>query len=247
MKDKRIEWIDWLKGICIIFIVIGHVIRGFLSAGMYNKDLLNYIDYTIYSFHMPLMFFLSGTLYGKSRDKNLENWKEFIFNKIIKLYIPYVIFSCIMFVFKLIFSSNINSSVSIKDFFVIFIKPFDIYWFLIALLIIFIIYSFMDYKKLNKKYIIGFGILSLIISFYIEKYYPNEYYFKTIFYYAGLGFYFYLGNILTDKIIPKKMLIPSIFLYVILNIINYKFNLQSITIEIILALSMMTFLLIYAR
>lgn len=247
MNKERIEWIDWLKGICIILIVLGHIIRGFISAGMFNEIDLNYIDYTIYSFHMPLMFLLSGILYGQKREKNLKNWKNFILDKTIKLYIPYLIFSYIMFIFKFIFSGSINSKVSMKEILLIPFKPFDIYWFLLALLIIFIIYSFMDYKKISKKIIIIIGIVSLIISFYMGKHIPNLYYINKLFYYVGLGFYFYLGTYIMNKNMTSKLLMPTMFGYIILNIINYFFQLQSIVVEILLAISMIIVLVIIAQ
>lgn len=243
MEERRIEWIDCLKGFCIILIVLGHVIRGFISAGMFKEIPLNYIDYTIYSFHMPLMFFISGILYGKTRKEKLKNWKAFILNKMVKLYIPYLIFAYIMFIFKAIFASSINSGVSMNNIITIPFIPFDIYWFLMALLLIFVVYSFMDYKNVNKKIITSIGFISLIISFYI----PSNYYIKLLFEYIGLGFYFYIGSYLTNKDISKKWIIPLLIGYIILNIVNYYFDLQICIIEIALALSMIMILVIFAQ
>lgn len=247
MKKERIEWIDWLKGICIVLIVLGHIIRGFISAGMFGEIDLSYIDYTIYSFHMPLMFFLSGILYGQNREKNLKNWKRFILDKTIKLYIPYLIFSYIMFAFKFIFGGSINSAVSVKDVLLIPFKPFDIYWFLLALLIIFIIYSFLDYKNTNKKVIIGISIISSIIAFFIEKYFPNLYYIRTMFYYVGLGFYFYLGTCILNINITKNVLVPAFITYITLNVLSYNLQIQSLLVEMLLALSMIMILVICAQ
>lgn len=243
MEEKRIEWIDWLKGFCMILIVLGHVIRGFISAGMYEQIDLKYIDYTIYSFHMPLMFFISGFLYSITREEKLKDWKDFILDKIVKLYIPYLIFAYILFIFKTIFDSSINSETNMNNFITIPFMPFDIYWFLMALLLIFIVYSFMDYKKINNKLITSIGFISLIISFYI----PSNYYIKLIFKYIGLGFYFYLGSYLTNKAISKKWIMPLLIGYIILNVVNYYFDLQICVIEIALALSMILILVIYAQ
>lgn len=249
MNIKRIEWLDCLKGIAIILVVIGHVIRGFIASGMFSEIPLKYIDYTIYSFHMPLMFFLSGILYSKVEIKQFKEWKNFIINKIIKLYIPYLIFSYIMIIFKYLFANSINSYVKFNDIIMIPFKAFDIYWFLLALLTIFIVYSFMDYKKLNKKIIIIISLISLIISFYLQKYVINIYYIKTIIYYIGLGFYFYLGKLIATKLIVNKvllknMLIPLIFLYFGINCICYYFKIESIYINILLALSMISILIL---
>jgi len=58
MKE-RIIWIDQLKGIAILLVVIGHILwfpMGFGDVGINKCLLLNFI----YSFHMPLFIFLSG-------------------------------------------------------------------------------------------------------------------------------------------------------------------------------------------
>ena len=46
---KRIEWIDTLRGFAMFFVVLGHA---FVEK---NNIIRNYI----YSFHMPLFFFIS--------------------------------------------------------------------------------------------------------------------------------------------------------------------------------------------
>jgi len=51
--------IDFVKGLLIVFVVIGHILRGSLS-----DDLLRYI---IYLFHMPLFIGLSGFLFNPAK------------------------------------------------------------------------------------------------------------------------------------------------------------------------------------
>ncbi|MBC1212116.1 acyltransferase family protein [Listeria booriae] len=59
--NERITWIDYAKGIGIILVVYGHVLRGVFEAGLdIPIKLFTYEDSFIYSFHMPLFFFLSG-------------------------------------------------------------------------------------------------------------------------------------------------------------------------------------------
>ncbi|BEL98781.1 hypothetical protein SM14VA2_11940 [Serratia marcescens] len=66
----REAWVDYAKGIGIILVVFGHVNRGLYSAGIQlsgSSYLLT--DSIIYSFHMPLFFFLSGLFFTQSLDK----------------------------------------------------------------------------------------------------------------------------------------------------------------------------------
>lgn len=53
LDQKRVEYLDILRGLGIIFIVIGHI--------SYNDALLNWL----YSFHVPLFFFAAGAVYKK--------------------------------------------------------------------------------------------------------------------------------------------------------------------------------------
>lgn len=54
MKSKRIEYIDVAKGVTILLVIVGHV-----------SHLPEPIKSSIYSFHMPLFFLLSGYFFRK--------------------------------------------------------------------------------------------------------------------------------------------------------------------------------------
>lgn len=57
MKE-RILYIDWLKGIAIILVVMGHVIGFDIYSG--DSCMNSFLYRLISSFHMPLFIFLSG-------------------------------------------------------------------------------------------------------------------------------------------------------------------------------------------
>lgn len=82
----RYDWIDSLKGFAILLVVIGHL--NFVS---------NELNQYIYSFHMPLFFFISG--YLLSIGKYLNNGKFFLRKKVHSLIMPYFLFSLISYIF----------------------------------------------------------------------------------------------------------------------------------------------------
>ncbi len=82
MKNNRIEWVDIAKGIGIIFVVMGHM-----------PSIPENIRLWIFSFHMPLFFYLSG-YFVKPKQLAL---KEFILKKVKHLIIPYIVYS-VMFI-----------------------------------------------------------------------------------------------------------------------------------------------------
>lgn len=82
-KVNRVEWIDIAKGIAIIFMVMGHTsIPSFLSK-------------YIWSFHMPLFFFMSGLMYNQQR---YNNFSTLLKKRMRTLFVPYWIFTIIVFI-----------------------------------------------------------------------------------------------------------------------------------------------------
>lgn len=86
---KRIAWVDHAKAIGIVLVVLGHTWG--LSTLTMNL---------IYSFHMPLFFFLSGFLL-KERYLNKNFW-EYLARLVRSLVIPYVCFWLISYIYWLL-------------------------------------------------------------------------------------------------------------------------------------------------
>jgi len=74
----RIGWIDFLRGICLIAIVVGH---------MGVPELKRYV----YVFHLPVFFILAGFFFGSSETLGA---KPFLKKKLSQLIVPYYV-SCI--------------------------------------------------------------------------------------------------------------------------------------------------------
>lgn len=86
-KDNRIEWIDICKGIGIILVVIGHTGIGQISPAIY--------DY-IYSFHMPLFYFLSGLTFKNDKYNSLAT---FLKRRFWTLILPFLILNLIVYIY----------------------------------------------------------------------------------------------------------------------------------------------------
>ena len=92
MNDaKRIDWIDAAKGIGIIAVVVGHVVEP-----------TGYLARTLYSFHMPLFFVISGYLFNF--EKNDADLPKTIKTKFHHLMIPYFVCGVSVFSIWLLFS-----------------------------------------------------------------------------------------------------------------------------------------------
>lgn len=91
---------DMMKGIAMLLMVMGHVIPWTLGEPTFlhrpicavtQNEAWNSILYKlIYSFHMPLLFFVSGFLFYKAFDNSKEYMKRFVGKRTARLLVPYI-------------------------------------------------------------------------------------------------------------------------------------------------------------
>ncbi len=158
MIKKKIIWIDNLKGLAIIAVVIGHMASPLLNS--------------IYAWHIPLFFFVSGLLINKSRSI-----KDSIKRDFSRLMIPYIIFSFIgliaEYIKRWIFPGFefINGKINLLDEIAGIFWWMDyshlhqygfVLWFLPALFWAKHIYLFL-LKKIKNKYIISIICLATLL------------------------------------------------------------------------------------
>ncbi len=70
--NERLQWIDTAKGWGILLLIYGHIADDFFVKWLYT-------------FHIPLFFFLSGYVFNPDKD-----WKTFIYSKSKSLLLPYI-------------------------------------------------------------------------------------------------------------------------------------------------------------
>jgi len=159
---ERKSWPDLCKGIAILLVVFGHAI-GYVSTygdGSGESSLLMAVDRWIYSFHMPLFFFVSGYLQQISETRRLYSWRC-VKSKLIALMVPYVIFSIVFWLFKFVFSKSVSNPVSIEDLLLIGIFPLSDLWFIYAITIFYLVRVLLVKGKIDDKLVL---IVALCIS-----------------------------------------------------------------------------------
>ena len=161
---KRIYWIDILKGVGMLLIMLGHA--------PIPKFLVPYI----YSFHVPLFFCISGFLFS---IKKYTSFGYFLKSKLKGLLIPYLIFSLFNYIAYLIYSFLEKKVVSIKPLLGILLGIRDSQWsigngplwFVLALFVSEIMFYFII--VLTKENIKKIGIILFLFS--IIGYFYNEF------------------------------------------------------------------------
>lgn len=83
-KAQRLEWVDILKSFGIFLVFLGHLLHPNTQIGMY-----------IYSFHMPLFFFISGMFFKYSDVA--DGFHHFFIKKLRVRMIPYMTFGILTY------------------------------------------------------------------------------------------------------------------------------------------------------
>ncbi len=158
MQQSRSEWIDIAKAIGIFLVVIAHTYRGIVDSGAKFPPFLSLIDSIIYTFHMPLFFFISGIFFVKSIEK--RSLQQFFVSKLDTVAYPYLIWGTLQgLLIAFLFARGVaNQNVSYQDVFM-FWKPLGQFWFLHDLFFIMcftaLIYKFSKLRFLGALILIA--------------------------------------------------------------------------------------------
>lgn len=169
----------------VILVVVGHsdITNDFKSLWIYKW---------IYSFHMPLFFFISGFLFSLTMPVtklNSTSFTTFIKKKTVRLLIPFLFINTIIFLIKTLIIKDSSMmqhplTFDLKSFFnSMLFEPIGFMWFLPALFSIFVI-IFLFYKRVKinvangggkylKMSILWWIVVGIIVVFALELILPK--------------------------------------------------------------------------
>lgn len=160
VKNKRILWLDALKGFTIIFVIIGHVLLGYTNNNAFplQQQLMLKINYWIYSWHMPLFMVLSGFAFKIAylKENNLD--KKRINRQLLNLLLIFFVFQLGLCSLQIIFSNFIDGKMNFYKLILNLFIPNNIMWYVWVLLIY---YFFVEivYKRIKvSQYIYIYNI-----------------------------------------------------------------------------------------
>ncbi len=160
-KKKYILWADYAKGIGIILVVIGHVVRGLVNANLIEKTpVVSFCHDWIYSFHMPLFFVVNGLFLQSALDKKFIPALKIKAGNI--LY-PYFIWATLQTSIQIIMSSHTNNPLSIYDIFSLVYKPIMQFWFLYVLFILFWLIYILYSIRLSSMQIVTISLVIFVL------------------------------------------------------------------------------------
>lgn len=189
LDNERIKWIDSCKGFATTLVVLGHVLCGYLDAGLFDdqKRIMETISNWIYSFHMALFFSISGYVFYIAYGDDSVYKKSKYNEKIKNFVIVYLSFSIVLWCFKMIFSSAVNSPLKLLDLILIPIAPISPYWYMWNLIIYYLLFAWMIHNRVSDKKMLFFYITcSVVASFtpHITSNIRNLFYYLVTFYFG---------------------------------------------------------------
>lgn len=143
---KKNLCIETLRGMAIILVVLGHMI-GYSEAGgmrVANDSIFRYLYFSLEYIRLPLFTVISGWVYA---NKPVIPGKEsqFLKGKFRRLIIPMLVLSTALFVLRIIIPGT-NTTPDIRDLPRNLVLPYDVYWYLFSLFLIFSVIVILDTK-----------------------------------------------------------------------------------------------------
>lgn len=214
--------IDNLRFLAIILVILGHSIIIYnpywnLVKTSANSDLLKYLCWIIYIFHMPLFVFISGFLFNCNTSLFTLLKKKFK-----RLIIPYILFSLFYLLpirYILGYEGYVNNTLiyNIVDN-IILGKDNGHLWFLPSLYIIFLLFYIILKKVKRLDWVLIICFVISIIGLKIPYYFGN-----SLQYLFWFSFGYYVANNLNTikKISNSKFVFIIIFLLISIYVFIY--------------------------
>lgn len=162
---ERIVFIDILKSIACLCVLVGHVINGMLKDGMDVSAVLRTVNSYVYLFHVPCFFFASGYLYDNRRPKTWDGYFRFIIKKLIALGLPYFVCSIAYVLFSSVMSSDMHTAYSFDAIMGLWVSPVAQYWYLYALFEIFVIVPLVELicGRIDRRWILLVSVVCALL------------------------------------------------------------------------------------
>lgn len=159
-NKERLHYLDVAKAIGIFFVISCHVI--FDAEPDYdNYPILNNYIRIIYSFHMPLFYFISGVILSKSA----KDVRSMIRSDFKSLIVPYIIWNCVYMVFFLM-KGETHHVILAKAYAIVTGRGIAPLWFLFGLFLSKVLFCLSNeiFSRMQKSEVVWGGYLAVCFS-----------------------------------------------------------------------------------
>ncbi|WP_438276087.1 acyltransferase family protein [Nitrobacter sp.] len=136
LKNERIDWVDYAKGICIIMVVMMHSVLG-VEAAAGQTGFMHLVVEFAKPFRMPDFFLISGLFLPLVINRD---WRTYLDRKVVHFAYFYVLWVTIQFGFKApSFAAEVGWPGVARLYLLSFIDPFGTLWFIYLLPVFFVV------------------------------------------------------------------------------------------------------------
>ena len=206
-KKTRIDYIDVLRGIGIMYMVLGHINLGVQ------------FDHYIHAFHMPLFFFVTGFFFKRQQ----VSFKTFIKKTSKQLLLPYFIWGVAMILFAGITKLGLSTSLSqaVCNLFTTNHSGLPIagaLWYLTCLYFSQLWLYFLN-KYFKKEWLFGIGCLAVFVMGLTMHYFHIELWWSIVNSFVAVGIV-YFGYLIRKLDVLARFTNTNIIYTLILFIIS---------------------------
>lgn len=217
ISPKRILYLDEVRSLAIILVVVGHLTR--LFSYDFDSWLVSSGVFSLTRVGVPLFFTVSGALL-LTRKHDIELFLKKRFKRVVLPFIfwiiVYIIAGVILWHYEITATYIMDTAFGVGDF-------SSIFWFIWSLigvyLLVPVVSSFIrEYKKGHEYLIVITIILSLLFTIGFFDYPNMKYNFKVVFYFFPVFGYFILGSYLHNhdfKYSKKKSFGIGLLLFIV--------------------------------
>lgn len=173
------------KRYCLFLVVYGHVIDGLADSG-YTFASYEVQHGIIYSFHMPLFFFLSGLFFDNMLKRELLT---VIKSRALSLLYPYFLWGIIQGSIMAILSKFTNSGAGWEKVLLLPVDPFGQFWYLYDLFFMILLYLGLYKLVKNKSKVLIFAIAAFVATPFMDMWEFSRIFHHFIFLVLGAMFF----------------------------------------------------------
>ncbi|NJL50821.1 MAG: acyltransferase family protein [Blastochloris sp.] len=187
--DGRVDWVDYAKGFCIVFVVLMHSTLGVESA-LGREGFVHHAVEFMTPFRVPDFFLLSGLFVGRVIDRD---WRTYLDRKVLHFLYFLLLWSAIVYLVKgLLFGDGTLAGLPLAVAMAL-VDPFGTLWFIHLLPVFFVVARLA--RRLPMVLVLGVAAALEIAhvdsgSFIFDQFCARLVYFLIGYYACGVVFQF---------------------------------------------------------
>src|SRR5436309_6807441 len=135
-RAERVDWVDYAKGFCIVFVVMMHSTLG-VGQALGQEGWLHSVVAFAKPFRMPDFFLISGLFLARVIERD---WRTYLDRKVVHFIYFYLLWTAIQFAVKApLFMQEHGALGTLWLYAQSFVEPFGTLWFIYLLPIFFVV------------------------------------------------------------------------------------------------------------